>query len=193
MILILAEEDDYLVHCVENEFIDFYRTEDIRDFISKTADICFIDFGSICSVYDLGDFTWALRLLVKYIEENSSTLFYFCLMMPTDFYNEYKDVWELPNVIKVPYVEWVKGNAIERILSGTYKIKTDLLFNDLPMQLASSHKCKDCKHIQKWQCGGSFFFYCGVTKDRKTHNGLKKVKCKTLSCGLFEKREDASK
>jgi hypothetical protein len=43
-------------------------------------------------------------------------------------------------------------------------------------------------HIQKWECGGSFFFYCGITKDRKTANGLKKIKCKTPSCFLFELR-----
>jgi len=66
---------------------------------------------------------------------------------------------------------------------------SDLLFNDLPKQLASSNNCKNCKHIQKWQCGGSFFFYCGITKDRKTNNGLKKVKCKTLSCCMFEREE----
>jgi len=67
---------------------------------------------------------------------------------------------------------------------------SDLLFNNLPKQLASSYKCKDCKHIQKWQCGGSFFFYCGAIKSNLTYNGLKKVKCKTLSCCLFEKREE---
>jgi hypothetical protein len=66
---------------------------------------------------------------------------------------------------------------------------SDLLFNDLPIQLASSNKCQDCKHIEKWQCGGSYFFYCGVIKSNLTYNGLKKVKCKTLSCGLFEESE----
>jgi hypothetical protein len=67
----------------------------------------------------------------------------------------------------------------------------DYLFDELPEQSKpqASSQCKDCKHIQKWQCGGSFFFYCGITKSRRTFNGLKKVLCKTLACGLFEKKE----
>jgi hypothetical protein len=64
----------------------------------------------------------------------------------------------------------------------------DFLFDELPDQFKpqAGIRCKDCKHIQKWQCGGSFFFYCGIVKDRKTHNGLKKVLCKTLACYRFE-------
>jgi hypothetical protein len=67
---------------------------------------------------------------------------------------------------------------------------SDFLFDELPAKPYSGTRCKDCKHIQKWQCGGSFFFYCGITKSNLTNNGLKKVKCKTPSCGLFEKREE---
>jgi len=63
------------------------------------------------------------------------------------------------------------------------------LFDESQLKPQSSTRCKDCKHIQKWQCGGSFFFYCGIKKDNKTANGLKKVKCKTPSCNLFEKKE----
>jgi hypothetical protein len=65
----------------------------------------------------------------------------------------------------------------------------DFLFDELPTQCKPhpGTQCGDCKHIQKWQCGGSFFFYCGIIKDRKTLNGLKKVKCKTPSCYWFEK------
>jgi len=80
----------------------------------------------------------------------------------------------------------------QRTAGGTARKKDkgemtpDALFNDLPKQLASSNKCNDCKHIQKWACGGSFFFYCGVTKSNRTDNGLKKVKCKTPACVLFE-------
>jgi len=67
---------------------------------------------------------------------------------------------------------------------------SDLLFDDLPVQCKtySGTRCKDCKHIQRWQYGGSFFFYCDKRKDRKTSNGLKKVKCKTPSCYMFEKK-----
>jgi hypothetical protein len=66
---------------------------------------------------------------------------------------------------------------------------SDSLFNDLPKQSESLKQCKDCKHIQRWQCGGSFFFYCGITKSRRTDNRLKKVKCKTTACLMFENRE----
>jgi hypothetical protein len=68
---------------------------------------------------------------------------------------------------------------------------SDFLFNDLPMQPNSApfRRCKDCKYIEKWQCGGSFFFYCRITKSRRTINGLRKVQCKTPACGLFENRE----
>jgi hypothetical protein len=62
---------------------------------------------------------------------------------------------------------------------------SDFLFNDLPTQ-SSPARCKECRHIEKWQCGGSFFFYCSITKSRRTLNGLKKVLCKTPACGLFE-------
>jgi hypothetical protein len=65
---------------------------------------------------------------------------------------------------------------------------SDSLFNDLPKQSASK-QCKDCKHIQKWQYGGSLFFYCNKIKSRRTNNGLRKVKCKTPACWLFENRE----
>jgi len=121
MILILAEEDDCLVHYVENETADFYRTEDILEFIKKRADICFIDFGAVCSVFDIGHFTRELISLEKYIQENPSTTFYFCLIMHSDFYDEYEEIWELPNVKKVTHSEWaIKGDAIKRIISGTY-------------------------------------------------------------------------
>jgi hypothetical protein len=62
------------------------------------------------------------------------------------------------------------------------------LFNDLPTQ-SSPARCKDCKHIKKCQFGGSFFFYCSITKSHRTQNGFKKVLCKTLACGMFEKKE----
>jgi len=67
---------------------------------------------------------------------------------------------------------------------------SDSLFNELPKQSESLKRCKNCKHIQKWQCGGSFFFYCAITKSRRTINGLRKVQCKTPACGLFEAEFD---
>jgi len=118
--LILADKDDYLITCVENETKDFYSTDDVSEFISKRADICFVDFGAVCSVFYLGDSTWELRQLVKHIRENQNTMFYFCFIMPSNCYDEYDELWSLKNAIKVTYSEWVKGDAIKRIISGTY-------------------------------------------------------------------------
>ena len=84
--LILADKDDYMVTCVKNETADFYRTEDILEFISQKADICFIDFGAVCSVFYIGESTWELRQLVKHIRENQNSKYYFCLIMPSDYY-----------------------------------------------------------------------------------------------------------
>jgi hypothetical protein len=66
---------------------------------------------------------------------------------------------------------------------------SDYLFDELPVQARpeTGNRCKDCKHIERRQYGGSFFFYCTVRKDRKTSNGLKKVLCKTPACYVFEK------
>jgi len=66
---------------------------------------------------------------------------------------------------------------------------SDFLFDESQLKPQSSTQCKDCKYIQRWPCGGSFFFYCRIRKDNKTANGLKKVKCKTPFCHLFEKKE----
>jgi hypothetical protein len=66
------------------------------------------------------------------------------------------------------------------------------LFDSLPTQ-SSPARCKDCKNNEKWQFGGSFFFYCGITESRRTQNGLKKVLCKTPACGLFEIAEIKNK
>jgi hypothetical protein len=68
---------------------------------------------------------------------------------------------------------------------------SDFLFDEFPEQCKPRPptQCKDCNHIQKWQRGGSFFFYCGVIKDRSTRNGLKKIKCKLPSCFMFEKED----
>ena len=46
--------------------------------------------------------------------------------------------------------------------------------------------CNDCKHRQRWQCGGSVFQYCGLRKSNRTENGLLKIKCKDLACLSFE-------
>lgn len=48
--------------------------------------------------------------------------------------------------------------------------------------------CRTCEHIQKWECGGSYFFYCGVRKSNRTQNGLLKVKCKNEACNAYKER-----
>jgi len=120
--LLLSDKNDYMVTRVKNETTDFYCTNDISEFLSRTADICFIDFGTVCSIYSLciGESSWELRQLVKHIEENQNTKYYFCLTMPSDSYNEYDEIWMLSNVIKVTYFEWAKADAIKRIIKGKY-------------------------------------------------------------------------
>jgi hypothetical protein len=65
------------------------------------------------------------------------------------------------------------------------------LFSNDDLSPQNTAQCRNCKHIQKTQCGGSVFFYCVVRKSNRTLNKLLKVKCKTPVCGLFEKREKA--
>ena len=48
--------------------------------------------------------------------------------------------------------------------------------------------CRTCTHRQRWQCGGSVIQYCGVSKDRRTFNRLKKIKV-YMSCPLYKKEE----
>jgi hypothetical protein len=53
----------------------------------------------------------------------------------------------------------------------------------------SQHTCGTCKHIQRWECNSKHFFYCGVTPDGRTENGLLKVKCKTQACAAWKSEE----
>lgn len=50
--------------------------------------------------------------------------------------------------------------------------------------------CRTCKHIERWACGGSYFFYCNKRKSNKTGNGLLKVRCKDEACALYDKEEN---
>jgi hypothetical protein len=40
--------------------------------------------------------------------------------MSCDYYDDYEEIWELTNAIKVTFYEWSKGDAIKRIISGSY-------------------------------------------------------------------------
>jgi len=76
-------------------------------------------------------------------------------------------------------------------MSALIKVENPLqpsLFN-IPLKQSIQFKkrrCKHCKHIEKWACGGSFFFYCGISRSNRTKNGLAKVKCNSPACGAFE-------
>ena len=71
---------------------------------------------------------------------------------------------------------------------GKGGVMSDSLFDESQLKPQSSTRCKNCKYLFGRQCGGSFFFYCRIREDRKTESGLKKVKCKTPSCYMFEKK-----
>jgi len=76
-------------------------------------------------------------------------------------------------------------------MSALYKVEKSLqpyLFdNPLKQSIPFKKKrCKHCKHIEKWACGGFFFYYCGISKSNRTKNGLAKVKCNKPACGAFE-------
>jgi hypothetical protein len=47
--------------------------------------------------------------------------------------------------------------------------------------------CRECLHRQRWQCGGTVIQYCGKRKNKRTENGLLKIKCKNVACCYFEK------
>ena len=59
------------------------------------------------------------------------------------------------------------------------------LFNLAPI-VQNKKTCKQCKFIERWECGSKFFFYCGSRKSNRTDNGKLKVKCKTEACILFK-------
>jgi len=47
--------------------------------------------------------------------------------------------------------------------------------------------CKNCKHRQRWQCGGRVIQYCGVRKSNRTYNKLLKIKVYNKACHQFTK------
>jgi len=59
---------------------------------------------------------------------------------------------------------------------------------DIPITepLLPVNTCRQCKHRERWQCGGSVIQYCGVRKSDRTENGLLKIKVTMAACLLFE-------
>lgn len=46
--------------------------------------------------------------------------------------------------------------------------------------------CKTCINFERWQCGGSIFFYCKTRRSKYTQNGLLKIKAGDVACPLHE-------
>lgn len=68
-----------------------------------------------------------------------------------------------------------------------------MLFDIEPCQRQRNpNTCKTCVHIQRWACGGSFFFYCGARKSKRTYNKLLKVKCKNEACKLYKQKKKSN-
>ena len=67
-------------------------------------------------------------------------------------------------------------------------------FEGTPAPLTPKHRwleengytCRQCKHRQRWQCGGSIIQYCGVRRSNRTFNNLLKIKVTNKACYMFE-------
>lgn len=46
--------------------------------------------------------------------------------------------------------------------------------------------CRTCVHRQRWECNSKVFQYCGIWRDNRTFNKLKKIKCKDKACEMYE-------
>ena len=67
-------------------------------------------------------------------------------------------------------------------------------FEGTPAPLTPKHRwietngytCRQCKHRQRWQCGGSIIQYCGVRRSNRTYNKMLKIKATNKACYSFE-------
>jgi hypothetical protein len=60
---------------------------------------------------------------------------------------------------------------------------------DLPeiKKIKSQVRCCDCDNHERWECGGSIIWYCGVLKSNRTENGKLKIKAyKFINCDSFK-------
>lgn len=62
-----------------------------------------------------------------------------------------------------------------------------VLFPEKPLD--PNKVCGNCLHRQRWECGGRFIQYCGITASNRTENGLKKIKV-YQSCNKWERDLD---
>ena len=119
--VLLCPDDDALILVVEDITKEFISTKDITEFISYNADNYFIDFCSFNSILvsdSWEDMGYEQRLLVSYIKDNPSKMFYFCFTMPSEYYDDFEELWAYPNVKTLSRDEWCINDAIERIIKG---------------------------------------------------------------------------
>ena len=50
-------------------------------------------------------------------------------------------------------------------------------------------KCKDCQHIERWQCNSKVFFYCAAKSSGRTTNGKTKIKANDEACHYFKSQK----
>lgn len=70
--------------------------------------------------------------------------------------------------------------------SPQIEMRTDMeLFNIEPIK-ETDKTCRTCVHRQRWECNSKVFQYCGIWRDNRTFNKLKKIKCKNKACAMYK-------
>jgi len=64
----------------------------------------------------------------------------------------------------------------------------DELFKTQGTPKEKLNTCGDCEFRERWECNSKVFQYCGTRKSNRTKNGLLKIKCKDVACGLFKEK-----
>lgn len=61
---------------------------------------------------------------------------------------------------------------------------------DIPIKKPEprKEKCKTCEYAERWECGGSFFWYCRAIKSKRTNNGLLKIKAGQTACDKYKNK-----
>lgn len=56
------------------------------------------------------------------------------------------------------------------------------LFDD---DFVRTEKCRTCEHRERWHYNSVVIQYCGVTHDKRTANGLMKIKASRPACHKY--------
>ncbi len=59
------------------------------------------------------------------------------------------------------------------------------------MSYERSYTCRNCIYRERWECGNRIIQYCAKRPNRRTFNGLTKIKVTDVACHYF--REIKSK